>query len=295
VLSVDTIGTYVVSLEVHDGHLGSLDDEVIVTVTGPTGDLAVTDLSPAVDPPTLLLVGDAADFSYEAVVAYEGLSPVVDATVQGMATSDSGLVIIPGEVQRAVTLAPGAVERVELAYNAICTTPGRHTASVTATITGSDPDFVDTDLTNNQLIARFIVECSVPVVINVVPGSERNWVRLRQGVIPVAVLTTTPGEYGLPLAFDATAIDPLTVRFGTPSEVWAGTGTPEVHARGHVENAVEPDEATLDGDNDMVLHFLATNTSLQVGDTRACVGGEFAAADGAVLRFFGCDDVVVRD
>lgn len=292
VLSVDTSGIYVIALEVHDGELGSLADEVTVIFT--TGDLALTRLEPVVGPPSRLLIGDTADFSYEATVAYEGVAPDVQASIEGVATSDPGLLIMPGSVHLDIGLASGAVGQVELAYNATCITPGNHMARVKGTVVGSDPAFVDADLTNNALTVEFAVECSVPVAINVVPGSERNPVMLSHGVIPVAVLTTTEGEYGLPLAFDATTIDPLSVRFGTPDEVWGGSGAAEVHGRGHVEDALETDEVTLDGDDDMVLHFAGSDTSLHAGDTTACVGGEFVAADRSVLSFFGCDDVFVR-
>ena len=73
------------------------------------------------------------------------------------------------------------------------------------------------------------------------------------GAIPVAILTTSAGEYGLPLAFDATTIDPVSVRLGLSDTVWFETGgaTPR-HNRGHVEDSYELDEVTQDGDNDMV-------------------------------------------
>jgi len=293
VLTVDTVGTYVLSLDVHDGELGSLPDQVTVTVTGPTGDLAVTELVPLVDPPPALLVGDTSDFSYNATVAFEGVSPVVAAEIDGTVTSAPGLTITPGSLHRQVTLASGASETLELAYNATCIAPGTHTARVTAAIAGSDPDFVDTNLTNNTLAVDFTVECVLPVAINVVPGSERNGIKLRHGVVSVAVLTTDAGEYGLPVAFDATHINPLSARFGTRDEVWAGSGAVEAHARGHVEDALERDEVTFDGDEDMVLHFMAGATSLQVGDTTACAEGNYVTADGTTMRFFGCDTVLV--
>jgi len=47
-----------------------------------------------------------------------------------------------------------------------------------------------------------MVSVIVPVAINIHPGSFKNPFNLKsKGVIPVAVLTTRAGEYGLPLAF----------------------------------------------------------------------------------------------
>ena len=63
----------------------------------------------------------------------------------------------------------------------------------------------------------------VPVAINIHPGSSENPVNLKSnGNIPVAVLSTRPGEYGLPLAFDATSIHPLTTSFGPKAVVSTG-------------------------------------------------------------------------
>ena len=116
----------------------------------------------------------------------------------------------------------------------------------------------------------FSVECIVPVAINIKPGSFTNPLNLKSnGVIPVAVLTTEAGEYGLPLAFDATAIDPLSVRFGPLAVVTAGGGAPEAHGMGHLEDAVErSDETTRDGDLDMVLHFRTQQSALRAPRSR---------------------------
>jgi hypothetical protein len=55
----------------------------------------------------------------------------------------------------------------------------------------------------------------VPVALYIKPSSYPNSINLRsRGNVPLAVLTTLAGEYGLPIDFDATTIDPLSVRFG---------------------------------------------------------------------------------
>lgn len=132
------------------------------------------------------------------------------------------------------------------------------------------------------------MECIVPVAINIKPGSFKNPINLKsKGVIPVAVLTTAVGEYGLPLAFDATTILPLTVRFGPEPVVIAGGGAREAHGRGHIEDAIErSDEVTKDGDFDMVLHFRTQESELTGTETKACVRGEFGPMH---FIFHGCD------
>ena len=121
-------------------------------------------------------------------------------------------------------------------------------------------------------------------------GSFGNPINLKsKGVIPVAVLTTSAGEYGLPLAFDATTIRPLTARFGPKAVVTAGGGAPEDHGRGHIEDALErSDESTKDGDRDMVLHFATQLSQLTGSESEACVRGRFGPSN---FVFQGCDTV----
>ena len=126
------------------------------------------------------------------------------------------------------------------------------------------------------------------MAINIKPGSFVNPINLKsKGVIPVAVLTTEAGEYGLPLPFDATTIHPLTTRFGPKPIVTAGGGAAEAHGRGHIEDAVErSDERTRDGDLDVVLHFRTQESELTGGETEACVRGRFGPSN---FIFQGCD------
>jgi hypothetical protein len=61
---------------------------------------------------------------------------------------------------------------------------------------------------------------------------------------------------------------------------------------GHLEDAFELDEATKDGDIDMVLHFRAADAGLSATTTQACVKGTFTTG-GATYTFFGCDAIRV--
>lgn len=92
------------------------------------------------------------------------------------------------------------------------------------------------------------------VQIDIKPGSWPNSINLGdKGVIPVAILTTKD--------FDATTVDPLSVKFGP-------AGATECHGKGHIE------DADKDGDLDMVLHFETLKTGLLATDTQACLTGK---------------------
>ena len=69
----------------------------------------------------------------------------------------------------------------------------------------------------------------------------------------MAIVTTS--------TFDATTVDPLSVRFGPHR-------APEAHGKGHV---VDIDR---DGDLDLVLHFNTQDTGIQCGETLASLIGE---------------------
>ncbi len=108
---------------------------------------------------------------------------------------------------------------------------------------------------------------SIQVTIDVKPDSFPNSVNPKsKGVIPVAVLTTDD--------FDATTIDPLSVKFG-PNE--AG----EVHDVGHEE------DVDGDGDTDLILHFSTQTTGIACGDTSVTLTGE--TFDGQTIQ--GTDSI----
>ena len=107
----------------------------------------------------------------------------------------------------------------------------------------------------------------LPVSIDIKPGSDPNSINLRsRGVIPVAVLTTA--------TFDATTVDPTTVRFGK-------TGTEATP----VQFALK--DVDLDGDIDRILHFKTQNTGILCGDTSASLTGQ--TFDGQMIK--GSDSV----
>jgi len=90
--------------------------------------------------------------------------------------------------------------------------------------------------------------------IDIKPGSDVNPINLKsKGNIPVAILTTE--------AFDATLVDPLSVKFGPKMST-------AIHNRGHIE------DVDNDDDLDLVLHFRTRETGIQCGDTAVFLTGQ---------------------
>jgi hypothetical protein len=141
----------------------------------------------------------------------------------------------------------------------------------------------------------FQIDCVVPIAINVRPGGFPNSINLNTDA-SLAALTTRAGEYGLPLAFDATAVDVSRTLWGLRERLFnvaTPAGAREVHGRGHIGRSYELDERTRDADRDMVLHFKPSESGLTLSTTRACLKGKYLAADGSSFTFLGCDSVRV--
>jgi len=92
-----------------------------------------------------------------------------------------------------------------------------------------------------------------PVSIDIKPGSFPNKINPRgSGKIAVAILATA--------SFDATTVDPSSVRFGP-------NGAREAHGRGHIA------DVNGDGKNDLVLHFGVHDSGIVCGNTSASLRG----------------------
>lgn len=135
----------------------------------------------------------------------------------------------------------------------------------------SDPDSVNAfnaSTDNIEDIFETISQeiCPLEVEINIKPGSDPNAINCgSDGGTPVAVLTTS--------SFDATTVDPSSLRFGAPNEVVAGGGAKIIHEGGHFEDA-QPDSGSKDGDIDFVGHFYTPDTGFTRDDTEGWLVGK---------------------
>jgi hypothetical protein len=112
----------------------------------------------------------------------------------------------------------------------------------------------DGDDVNYDDFICFPKSVEISVTVDIKPGSFPNSINPKSnGVIPVAILTTD--------TFDATTVDPLSVRFGPK-------GAKEAHKKGHIE------DVNHDGEPDLLLHFRTQATGIQCGQTSASLTGE---------------------
>jgi uncharacterized repeat protein (TIGR01451 family) len=258
-------------------------------------DLAIVSFQ-AVNPPADVLVGKDVAITLKKVITNNGPSAPIDVELTKSAVAPLDSTVAPtSATSQALALNRGEQREVLETFTIHCGQPGQHTFTFANEIGPLHPEDTDPDRSNNFASLDLNVDCVVPVTINIKPGEYPNSINPgSQGLTPVAVLTTLAGEYGNPLAFDATLIDPLSVRFGTRAAVWAETGGAfAAHGTGHIEDSRELDETTRDRDLDMVLQFLTRDTGIRAGDVEACIKGEWIDRNGRVYKFFGCDSVKV--
>lgn len=254
-------------------------------------DLSVDSVEPRA--PLFAVLGKPVTVTVASTVSNAGPDGPTDARVERTVTAGTGVTATPAAPETTeVGLAVGTPQRLEKTYTVTCTQPGARTLDFTTAVAPERASVIDPQEANNRRTTRLTVDCAVPVTINIQPGTTRNPVNLNGGVLPVAALTTRAGEYGNPLAFDATTINAASLHFGSPSVLLLGGGVPEAHGRIHPENSLELDEVTRDRDLDAVLHFQPRSQALTPADTSACVLGRFAGPSGP-LSFYGCDRVTV--
>jgi hypothetical protein len=101
--------------------------------------------------------------------------------------------------------------------------------------------------------AEFTPPMPSAISVDIKPGSSPNSIDPHsEGLLPVAVLTTDD--------FDATTVDPATVRFGA-------TGTEAAAVQAELE------DVDRDGHPDLILHFKIQVTGIVCGDTFGFVSG----------------------
>jgi uncharacterized repeat protein (TIGR01451 family) len=263
------------------------------TVVKAKADAAVVSFEPMTPPPAVV-IGQPVGLTLHKVITNRGPSAPVDVGVSRTAAAPPGSTVTPAaSSETASTVAKDQLRVIDETFTITCGVPGSQTFTFANAIQLASPADFDPDATNNNSIVTLTVQCVVPVAINIKPGGFPNALNFN-GLAPTAVLTTRAGEYGLPLAFDATTIDAASVLFGPLSLVFSGTGgsTP-VHAAGHIEDSYELDEKTRDRDLDMVLQFPVGNSGLTLVSTQACVKGRFTGSGGGTYEFFGCDSVKI--
>jgi hypothetical protein len=174
-----------------------------------------------------------------------------------------------------------------------CLEPGDYDLDFGGSISAVDPHLLDPEVDDNTMDVSRTIDCAVPVQLNIRPANKFNQVDpASDEVVPSAVLTTVAGEYGLPLAFDATSIDPSSVRFGTVPVLTAGAGG-TVHQH-FVRDSFEMDDRTRDGDDDRVLSFNIVGTGIMPHTTELHVVGRFQGAGGTWYTFVGRDAIQVQ-
>jgi hypothetical protein len=119
---------------------------------------------------------------------------------------------------------------------------------------------------SSEFLGPFITIDIRPRFVNII--SPRS-----SGLIPVAILTTDATDNTI--TFDATSVNPNTVRFGS-----IGTEAAAIHA------ALE--DVDGDGDMDMILYFRTLDTDIDCGDSSASLIGTTLGG----LRIQGTDSIV---
>ncbi|MFH9800085.1 hypothetical protein [Streptomyces virginiae] len=246
--------------------------------------------------PLEVLIGEPATASLEVTVANAGPSSPIDTLLTTTAGADSGVTVTPAtQTAQQTALRVGTPQKATYAVRLACTSPGLKQVRLDSRLALKNAEDVDPDPSNNTASTSFRIDCVVPVAINVRPGGFPNSINLNTDAT-LAALTTRVGEYGLPLAFDATAIDVSQTYWGLRERLFntaTPAGAPEVHGRSHLEDSYELDERTRDRDTDDVLHFKPSASGLTLTSTRACLKGKYRAPGGQVYTFLGCDSVRV--
>ena len=263
-----------------------------------TTDCRESDLSVdavAAPAPLFGVLGKPVTITVSSTVSNAGPDGPTEAKVERKVLAGTGITVTPDTAATTLTtLAVGTPQRLEKSYTVNCVEPGSRTLDFTTTVTPRRAYVVDSRADNNQRTARLTLDCAVPVTINVHPGSAKNPINLNGANVPTAVLTTHAGEYGPPLAFNATTIVVTSTRFGSPEILLRNLGVTEIHNRIHQEDSLERDEKTRDGDLDAVLHFGPPRDALVPSDTTACVFGKFTSSPSGLTSFYGCDTVDVK-
>src|SRR5436190_1879963 len=218
--------------------------------------------SPAIDPATSILgleYDDAADVLYGMRNPGDGGKQIVTYDpATGVATPISASISPPLGVPGGVTALDAAGHRfffigtpsAESDYRIYTIDTATGAVPGNPTITGS--------------ASQFFVGLAYPAASAPPPGPTEVTIDVRstinprsKGVIPVVIFTTA--------TFDATTVDPSTVRFGPGN-------ASEAHGTGHIS------DVDGDGDLDLMLHFRTQDAAIPCGATSATLTGQTFSA-----------------
>ncbi len=275
------------------------NNALVATAVVAQADLAIASFG-AVAPPAQVTVGQDTTLLLRKVITNLGPSAPMDAALTRTGTGPADTTVTPPTAtDQALALGLNEQRTLDESYTIRCDSAGNHIFTFTTEIQPLRQGDTDANQANNKASVQVPVDCVAPaapvvqVAINIKPGSNPNSINTRSnGVIPVGILTTKAGEYNKPLAFDATKIDPRSVRFGPRACVWAETcGAFVVRKSWSIQDIYELDELTKDGDKDLILNFLTYDARIAKGMTEACVKGTWTDSSGASRTFFGCDSI----
>lgn len=259
----------------------SLDTLVIAVA-----DLEISSFDIISNPPEEMIVGEDIEFTLSKELINRGPSNPMRTRLINNVTTTGG-VTSNAKNPDLRNMSPDLSEEPEIlgevldTYTIRCVAPGQQRFTFTSEIQPLNPEDTDPDLSNNVKTLHLDVECVLPVAIDI----RNKIINLNSNrPITVLVLTNSAGEFDLPLAFDASTIDPLSVRFGLYDTVWNETG-----------GASDTDGNGQRTRRGMRLYFRALEAELTEEVTMACVKGTWIDTDGIPRTFFGCDTVVVKD
>lgn len=180
------------------------------------------------------------------VVLSNGIPTVADSETQAQQAKDAGI--------RVVTIAFGT-DADDSLMEAMASEPKSN--NFFDAPTGADIDGVFETITQEI--------CPLEVEIDIKPGSDPNAFHCgAPGVVPVGILTTD--------SFDATTIDPSSLRFGPPAEIVAGCGASIAHVP--FPWADHTKDLDSDGDDDVVTHYPIPDTGFLKDDEEGWLVGE---------------------
>lgn len=254
-------------------------------------DLEVSGMSAEL--PEFGIVGELVTVTVETTSINNGPTSGVPATltVDVDGTGAAGVSPLQDSASRVLNVDDAWVH--ESSFAAECVDGGDSEITFAAELLPDTDERLELNLDNNVDDVSVGIECLLPVAINLRPGNANNRVNAGNGRVEFAVLTTAAGEYGLPASFDASWIDPESIRVGTRDAVLASDGA-ALSGSSRLQDMRERfDERTRDGDADLRAWFRARAANLDAGATEVCVAGVYERPDGTSGRFIGCDQAQV--